>query len=240
MVSTSDTMVIHEVTHPYILPAVLVIFFGVLFLYNVYGLISRYKRMKRLSRAEGMIIRGHKKLVANHEELFVEGIGALDGSFMENQIAGNQAELMSINAGEYKKREEKARLRAKKREEERSRKRRKAEQKQARKKKKLTPQQKYLKAQKDVKRYDACYELFAFDAKKKIKQVRAELENVPPEKQRYIDFLTMKYGNKVEKKETEERLRAEEQKRKKEERRKQKKALADARKNADEDLFSKN
>lgn len=239
MTGTSDTMVIHEITHPYILPAVMLIFFGMILLYNIYGLASRHVRMKRLSAAEGMIISGHKKLVANHEELFVEGVGALDGNFMKDQIAGNMAEIYANNAEEYKKREEKARLRAKKREEDKERRIIKAEQKQLKKrKKKLTPEQALARNQRDVRRYDACYKMLMIDAHQRMKRLEKELNTVSEKDQRYINYLTGKYGNSVEKKELQEKLQKEQAAKKKKMQKEHRKALAKARNSADADLFS--
>jgi len=235
----TGTLVISDISHPYILPVVLLIFFGIIILYNVYGLIAHHLRMERLSQAEGMILKGHKKLVANHEDLFVEGIGLLDENFMDNQISGNMAALQNNNAEEYRKRKEKAMLREKRREDKRNLKIAKAERKRTNKtKRKLTPEQELQLARKNAKRYEVCYKMLMVDANDRINKLKRNMDDVSPEDQRYFDYLTARYGSKIEKKELEERRQAAVIAAKKEEKKKHREQIRAARENADIDLFS--
>lgn len=239
MENATGTLVISDISHPYIFPVVLLIFFGTIVLYNIYSLVYHHVRMGWLSTAEGLILKGHKKLVANHEDLFVEGIGLLDENFMTDQIQGNAEAIRKGNAAEYKKKEEKARIREQKRRDKQNLRIAKAERKkQAKIQKKITPEQKVKMAQKDAKRYDICYKMMVIDAKKKINDLDAKLNNVSAEDQKYIDFLISKYGSKIEKKELEQRRQAAAIEAKKAEKKRQRKQIRAARENADADLFS--
>lgn len=239
MENTAGTLVISDVSHPYIFPVVLLIFFGTIALYNVYGLIYHHVRMGWLSTAEGMILKGHKKLVANHEDLFVEGIGILDENFMENQIHGNTEAIREENAAEYKKKAEKASIREQKRRDKQNLRIAKAERKKlAKARKKISPEKKLKIAQRDAKRYDICYKMMMIDAKTRIHDLDAKLSTVSAEDQRYIDFLVSRYGSKIEKKELEQRRQAAAKEAKRQEKIRQRQQIQAARENADIELFS--
>lgn len=239
MENTAGTLVINDVSHPYIFPVVLLIFFGTIVLYNVYGLIYHHVRMGWLSTAEGLILKGHKKLVANHEDLFVEGIGVLDENFMTNQIYGNTEAIREGNAAEYKKKQEKARIREQKRKDKQNLRIAKAERKRiAKARKKISPEQKLKIAQRDTKRYNTCYKIMMIDAKMRMNKLSANLSSVSAEDQKYIDFLISKYGSKIEKKELADRRQAAAIAAKKAEKKRQRKQIQMARENADAELFS--
>lgn len=239
MENTAGTLVINDISHPYIFPVVLLIFFGTIVLYNVYGLIYHHVRMGWLSTAEGLILKGHKKLVANHEDLFVEGVGILDENFMNDQIYDNKEAIRENNIAEYKKKQEKARIRDQKRRDKQNIRIAKAERKRlAKARKKISPEQKIRIAKRDAKRYNTCYKIMMIDAKTRLNKLNANLNNISAEDQKYIDFLISKYGSKIEKKELADRRQAAAIAAKKAEKKRQKKQIQMARENADAELFS--
>lgn len=239
MENTAGTLIINDISHPYIFPVVLLIFFGTIVLYNVYGLIYHHVRMGWLSTAEGLILKGHKKLVANHEDLFVEGIGILDENFMNDQIYGNKEAIRENNIAEYKKKQEKARIRDQKRRDKQNIRIAKAERKRLVKaRKKISPEQKIRIAKRDTQRYNTCYKIMMIDAKTRLNKLNTNLNNISAEDQKYIDFLISKYGSKIEKKELADRRQATAIAAKKAEKKRQRKQIQMARENADAELFS--
>ena len=237
---SADTLVINDISHPYILPAVLIIFFGSLLLYNIYCLLSYRKRMRKLSEAEGMIISGHTKLVDNREELFVDGIGVLDASFMDDQIQGNMDAIREGNSETYRKRAEKARIRAEKRKIKQEKRNAAAERKkEAKARKIISPERKLKKAEKNERKYDVSYKMLLIDADRHLKTAQTLLADFSEDERKYLDYLTSKYGNKAAKKHMEERKQAEAEKAAKKEKAKQKKQIQKAKKKADADLFTK-
>lgn len=238
----AETLVINNVSHQYVFPAVLLIFFGTIFLYNFYMLVSHHFRMEKLSEAEGLIVSGHKKLVANREDLFVEGYGVLDGNFMIDQISGNDDELAALGYEDAQKRRRKAAVRAKKRfEKEQKRLQRIETKKKAKEEKamrKLTPKQRQRQLKKDAALYRTAMDTFHASSVVTINEMDKILDSTLKENEKLFNYLINKYGNKAQKKQLEEIRKEQIASEKKKQKRRVKKAVRKAEKSADADIFT--
>lgn len=241
MTNSAATLVINNRDHPHIFPAVLCVLFGTILLYNVYGLISHSFRMKKLSLAEEMIIKGHKKLIENREQILIEGGGVLDENFLYNEIMANEESLAGMGSGELAKRRKKAEARQKKRIEAQAKQQRREEKRrlaaEARAAKKLTPTQLRKKQAEEIEEYEATYNSLITSANLRIEKAQKILAQLDDKDVKHMDRLTAEFGNKEQKKRLEERLATEAKADKKRKKKKTRAAIKKAQEQADIDLF---
>lgn len=243
MAGTSQTLVINNVDHPYIFPAVLIVLFGTIFLYNTFMLVYHNIRMKKLSLAEGMIRDGHAKLVKNQEDILLEGGGVLDKDFMKREIAAAESGLKSLNPAEEKKRIKKAEIRQKKREEAEEKARLREEKKrlakEAKAAKKLTPEQYRKKMKEEADIYDRAYEALTESAELRILSAEKILSSFEPKELKRMAMLEAKYGNKTKAKKAKADQKKADSVEKKKNTKKERALIKKTREEADVDLFGK-
>lgn len=201
MTNSADTLIINSVDHRYIFPAVLIALFGILLLYNVYALIAQKKKIAKLSAAEAMILEGHKKLVDNREELFVENRGALDANFMYDELSQIDEDIRLADPERVAREERKAEVRKEKRDariqKEKSREERKKRRIEERKANKLTPAKERKLQAKKILTYEAAYNVFTESLTRELRETESLIKKINRENEKRFTYLDSKYKNKA-------------------------------------------
>lgn len=199
MTNSAETLVINSVDHRYIFPVVLIVLFGVILVYNIYGLIAQREKIKKLSEAERMIIEGHKKLVDNREELFVENGNALDANFMLNEIEEIDNSIKNIDPEKVEKEARKAEIRRQKSEarnkkaiEREENKKRRIEERKA---KKLTPEKQRRLQAKKMLTYEAAYNVLSEAANRRINEMEDLIRDNNKKNEKRYAYVDAKYKN---------------------------------------------
>lgn len=199
MDSTAQTMVISGVSHRYLIPTILIVLFGTIILYNVYSLFLLKRQAKLLSKAEEMILEGHKKLVDNREELFVEGGGVLDGNFIIDEIAENDRQLANLDPEEVAKRERKAAERKRKRDEMNEKARIREEKKKIRlemlEARKMTPEKQRKQIAKEILVYEATYNVLLEAVTREIQEANDIIAKANKKNEKRYAYVNGKHKN---------------------------------------------
>lgn len=199
MANTAETLVINNIEHRGIFTIILLIFFGTVLLYSIFSIFALKRRMKLLSKIEGMILEGHKKLVDNREELFVEDMGVLGANFLLDEITENDKMLENLDPEAVAKRERKAAERQKKRDalDEKARvrsekKRMRAEAAEARR---MTPEKLKKKQAREILVYEAAYNVFAEGVNRELEETKRIITELDKKNEKRYAYINSKYKN---------------------------------------------
>ena len=112
----SDVILIKDVTHNYLLTALVISICVGIILYNIYSLVALRMRIKKLREAGKLIVEGYSRKSTRRKKIVIDG-KTLDSSMVLDQISKTNKKLKVYNAqsltGKQKAAEEKAKAKAK-------------------------------------------------------------------------------------------------------------------------------